>query len=217
MAADKKKHEDHEDHDKPVIRDKRRIDPDTGAVRQPHGEERKPATPSGADANEFVQSEAPDIETALSDADLNVLSGQSGVEAIAAERLADLQRVTAEYANYRKRTEANRHVERERVIGETIAVLLPALDDVDRAERHGDLAGEPFATIAQKLRSGVEKLGLKSFAEQGDVFDPTIHEAISQRPTPDVEAETIADVVETGYFVGSTLLRAAKVVVTVPA
>ncbi len=108
-------------------------------------------------------------------------------------------------------------VDRERAIGETIAVLLPALDDVDRAEKHGDLANEPFATIAQKLRSSIERLGAKPFGAEGDAFDPTIHEAISQRPSRDTQVETIADVVETGYFVGSILLRAAKVVVAVPA
>lgn len=217
MAADKAKHEEHEEHEKPVIRDNRRIDPDTGEVRRPTGTDRERAAPNGTDASDFAQSEAPDIETALSDTDLNVLSGQSGVDEVAAERLADLQRVTAEYANYRKRTEANRVVDRERAIGETIAVLLPALDDVDRADKHGDLASEPFATIAQKLRSSVERLGVKPFGAEGDAFDPTIHEAISQSPNPDIQAEKIAEVVETGYFVGSILLRAAKVVVAVPA
>lgn len=133
------------------------------------------------------------------------------------EHLADLKRVTAEYANYRKRTEANREVERERVTGTVVAVLLPVLDDLDRAEKHGDLvADSPFATIAAKLRSTVERLGLTPFGAVGDVFDPTMHEAVFQVPSADVESETIADVVETGYNLGSTLLRAAKVVVQVP-
>ncbi|MFT2817564.1 nucleotide exchange factor GrpE [Leifsonia sp. A12D58] len=133
------------------------------------------------------------------------------------EHLADLKRITAEYANYRKRTEANREVERERVVGDVVKVLLPVLDDLHRAEKHGDLEGDSaFATIAAKLRSSVEKLGLTPFGEVGEDFDPTIHEAIFQQPSADVTTETVADVAETGYRLGSTLLRAAKVVVRVP-
>ncbi|MEO6310059.1 MAG: nucleotide exchange factor GrpE, partial [Leifsonia sp.] len=133
------------------------------------------------------------------------------------EHLADLKRVTAEYANYRKRTEANREVERERLTGGVVAVLLPVLDDLDRAEKHGDLVAEsPFATIAAKLRASVERIGLTPFGTVGEPFDPTMHEAVFQQPSADVEVETVADVVETGYNLGSTLLRAAKVVVQVP-
>ncbi|MFB9308179.1 molecular chaperone GrpE [Agromyces hippuratus] len=133
------------------------------------------------------------------------------------EHLADLKRITAEYANYRKRTEANRELERERAVGAAVAVLLPVLDDLDRAEKHGDLEGDaPFATIAAKLRGSVEKLGLSSFGEVGEPFDPQRHEAIFQQPSADVEIDTIADVVETGYTLGGTLLRAAKVVVKTP-
>lgn len=134
------------------------------------------------------------------------------------EHLVDLKRVTAEYANYRRRTEANREVERERVTGDVIRLLLPVLDDLDRAEKHGDLEGDaPFATIAAKLRVSVEKIGLVPFGAKGDAFDHNLHEAVFQQPTPDVETATVIDVVETGYLVGSTLLRAAKVVVAVPA
>jgi len=133
------------------------------------------------------------------------------------EHLADLKRVTAEYANYRKRTEANREIERERVTGEVVKVLLPVLDDLYRAEKHGDLEGDTaFATIAAKLRASTERIGLKPYGSVGDVFDPTVHEAIFQLPTPDVDVETVGDVVETGYYLGSSLLRVAKVVVQVP-
>jgi molecular chaperone GrpE len=133
------------------------------------------------------------------------------------EHLADLKRVTAEYANYRRRTEANREVERERVTGEVVKGLIPVLDDLDRAEKHGDLgADSPFATIAAKLRASVERLGLKPFGAVGEPFDPTVHEAIFQQPSAEVEVDTVGDVVETGYRLGSSLLRVAKVVVQVP-
>lgn len=133
------------------------------------------------------------------------------------EHLADLKRVTAEYANYRKRTEANRVIERERATGEVVKALLPVLDDLYRAEKHGDLEGDTaFATIAAKLRASTERIGLKPYGAVGDVFDPTVHEAVFQLPTPDVDVETVGDVVETGYYLGSSLLRVAKVVVQVP-
>ena len=133
------------------------------------------------------------------------------------EHLADLKRVTAEYANYRRRTEANRAIEKERVTGDIVKVLIPVLDDIYRAEKHGDLVPDSaFATIAAKLRSSVERLGLTSFGTVGDPFDPTMHEAIFQQPSAAVDTETVGDVAETGYYLGSTLLRAAKVVVQVP-
>ncbi len=183
---------------------------------------------------ESIQAEGPDVEThdnegpgavegeVLGDEELTVddiLNAMAAEENDpSAEHLADLKRVTAEYANYRKRTEANREVERERAVGSAVSVLLPVLDDLDRAEKHGDLEGEtPFATIAAKLRANVEKLGLTTVGTVGEAFDVTIHEAIFQQPTPGVEVETVADVVEKGYYLGSTLLRPAKVVVQVPA
>jgi molecular chaperone GrpE len=133
------------------------------------------------------------------------------------EHLADLKRVTAEYANYRRRTEANREVERERVTVDVVKGLIPVLDDLDRAEKHGDLVEDSaFSTIAAKLRSSVERLGVKSFGTVGEAFDPTIHEAIFQLPTAGIESDTVGDVIETGYFLGSSLLRVAKVVVQVP-
>ncbi|GLI27392.1 protein GrpE [Agromyces rhizosphaerae] len=240
--------ENHE-REEPIIRDKRRIDPETGEVRQPAGSS---ASDAGADesGSHFEPLEGPDVETSMPPADdesdaaegpddaseepaegeadaagddepltvddiLN--AAQAEVDEPSSEHLADLKRVTAEYANYRKRTEANREVERERAVGKAVAVLLPVLDDLDRAEKHGDLEGDaPFATIAAKLRGAVEKLGLSPFGEAGEAFDPQRHEAIFQQPSDEVEVDTVADVVETGYYLGSTLLRAAKVVVKTP-
>ncbi|PPI56545.1 nucleotide exchange factor GrpE [Rathayibacter toxicus] len=171
------------------------------------------------DQDALIEAESPDVgvSASLSEADLSFLSSQSDAETIAAEHLADLQRVTAEYANYRKRTELNRQSEKERAVGEVVKVILPVLDDLDRAEKHGDLTeGGPFTAIAQKLRSGVEKLGLVKTGAVGDLFDPSLHEAIFQQPTPGTETATVADVVESGYYLGDSLLRAAKVVVAVP-
>ncbi|KRC47121.1 molecular chaperone GrpE [Leifsonia sp. Root227] len=222
--------------EEPIIRDKRKIDPETGKVRQPQagqdgqdgdGQDAGAASGDGSGAGpdlaheELVDvgpADGDDLGSLLSDDDLDLLSGQSTADQLAAERLADLQRVTAEYANYRKRTESNRELERERAVGDTVKGLLPVLDDLDRAEKHGDLEeGSAFATIAAKLRTTVERLGLTPYGEKGEPFDPQIHEAIFQQPTPGVTVDTIADVVETGYRLGSTTVRVAKVVVAVPA
>lgn len=162
------------------------------------------ATAEGIEEDELT------VQDILDAADLEAADPSS-------EHLADLKRVTAEYANYRKRTEANREIERERVTGEVVKVLLPVLDDLYRAEKHGDLEGDTaFATIAAKLRASTERIGLKPYGTVGDAFDPTVHEAIFQQPSADVEVETVGDVVETGYYLGSSLLRVAKVVVQVP-
>ena len=217
--------EQNQNHEEPVIRDKRRIDPETGEVRhhddadgvpaegapEAAGRRRRDGGQAGAEASDIADDE---YELTVDDI-LNAANAE--VQEPSDEHLADLKRVTAEYANYRKRTEANRELERERAVGAAVAVLLPVLDDIDRAEKHGDLEGDaPFATIAAKLRGAVEKLGLTSFGEVGEPFDPQRHEAIFQQPSDEVEIDTVADVVETGYNLGSVQLRAAKVVVKTP-
>jgi molecular chaperone GrpE len=132
--------------------------------------------------------------------------------------LTDLKRLQAEYANYRRRTEEQREREIERAKGEAAKGLLPVLDDLDRAEKHGDLeAGSAFAAIGDKVRAVAERLGVVSYGKAGDVFDPQQHEAIFQQPTPGATEATILEVVETGYRLGSVELRPAKVVVAVPA
>lgn len=132
--------------------------------------------------------------------------------------LEDLRRLTAEYANFRKRTEANREIEQQRTTAKVLEPLLGVLDDLDRAEQHGDLVeGSAFATIAQKLRGTLEKFGLEAFGEKGDPFDPTHHEAIAQVPVPGTEEQTVLDVIERGYRIGDVELRPAKVAVAVNA
>ena len=132
--------------------------------------------------------------------------------------LVDLKRLQAEYANYRRRTEDQRSVEIARAKGEAAKGLIPVLDDLDRAAQHGDLVeGTPFAAIAEKVRAVVERLGVVSYGEKGEEFDPQQHEAIFQQPTPGVEKAVVLEVVEVGYRLGDVELRPAKVVVAVPA
>lgn len=169
---------------------------------------------ASAPASGASEDAATDDASSISDEELAVLSGQVSAD----EVLADLQRVNAEYANYRRRTEAGREVERERTTGAVLASLLPILDDLDRAEKHGDLPEDSgFGQVASKLRATVAKMGLKNVGTVGDVFDPQIHDAVFQQPSADVTVATVADVVETGYELGSTQLRPAKVVVSIPA
>ncbi|MTA82176.1 MAG: nucleotide exchange factor GrpE [Actinobacteria bacterium] len=197
--------EQHGDQDEPVVRDKRRIDPETGEVRaEAEGES------TSVDSPDALADDA-----SVTDADSELLD--KAADEIAAERLADLQRVSAEYANYRKRTEANRELDRERAVADTVRLLLPVLDDLDRAEKHGDLAdGAPLTAIAAKVRGVGERLGLSAYGVAGEVFDPNIHEAIVQQPSADVTVETVLDVAERGYLLGTTQVRPAKVVVAVP-
>lgn len=133
------------------------------------------------------------------------------------EHLADLRRITAEYANYRKRVEREKQQLRDVSIAEVLRGLLPVLDDLDRAEAHGDLEEGPMVAIANKLRSAIEKYGLEHFGAVGDTFDPQIHEALVQLPTPGATGQTVAEVVETGYRLGERVIRVAKVAVAVPA
>jgi molecular chaperone GrpE len=135
----------------------------------------------------------------------------------AAELLADLQRLQAEFVNYKARVERDRDVARNAAIAEVLRAMLPALDDLSRAEAHGDLDGSPFAAVVSKLRNAGDKFGLVQFGAKGDKFDPEIHNALVQTPSAEVTENVIADVVEPGYMVGDRLLRPAMVAVNIPA
>src|SRR5690606_20963054 len=175
-------------------------EPDSGATEQDDG---------------LIEAEGPDVETSLSDADLAFL--EQSADDLAAERLADLQRLQAEYVNYRARVERDREASKQLAVAETAKALLPILDDLDRAEAHGDLEdGGAMALIAQKFRSTVEKLGITKVGVKDEPFDHNVHDAIAQVPTPGVEEMMVLDVIEVGYQLGSRLLRPAKVAVAVP-
>ena len=134
-----------------------------------------------------------------------------------AELLADLQRLQAEFVNYKTRVERDRDVARNSAIAEVIRAFLPALDDLTRAENHGDLEGTPFAAVVTKLRNAGDKFGLKAFGAKGDKFDPELHNALVQTPNNEVTETIVADVVEPGFMLGDRLLRPAMVAVFIPA
>jgi len=132
-----------------------------------------------------------------------------------AERTADLQRVTAEYANYRKRVERDRLAVREQALANVLGALLPVLDDIGRAREHGELVGG-FKSVADSLESAVTKLGLSSFGTEGEPFDPTVHEALTHSYSADVAEPTCVQILQPGYMVGERILRPARVAVAEP-
>ncbi|MFI6758323.1 nucleotide exchange factor GrpE [Micromonospora sp. NPDC050417] len=131
------------------------------------------------------------------------------------ERTKDLQRVSAEYANYRKRVDRDRGVAAEQTMGSVLTALLPVLDDLDRAREHGDLVG-PFGSVADQLNGALTRFGLTAFGEKGDPFDPTRHEAVAHQTSAEVTEPTCVDVMRRGYQLGERLLRPALVAVADP-
>ena len=180
--------------DRVVIHDRRRIDPITGEVRHPDPD---PA----ADRATSVAPPLPGV-------------GRSS-EAELAERTADLQRLQAEFANYRKRVDRDRVVVGELAAGRVIADLLPVLDDIDRARAHGDLTGA-LKAVADQLDAVLAKHGLVAFGEVGDRFDPARHEAVMHEESTAVQVPTTTTVMRRGYEYHDRLLRPAMVGVTDP-
>jgi molecular chaperone GrpE len=182
-----------------VIRDKRKIDPLTGELRTPAPAEPTGSVGGGAAEPVTEPAQVPMVEAALLD-----------------ERTADLQRLQAEYANYRKRAERDRLAAGDLAIGRVLTDLLPVLDDIERARQHGDLTGG-LKAVAEQLELAFGKYGLEPFGEQGDPFDPTVHEAVMHNESDEVAVATCTAVMRKGYKHGERLLRPAMVGVTDPA
>jgi molecular chaperone GrpE len=131
------------------------------------------------------------------------------------ERTRDLQRITAEYANYRKRVERDRMLVGEQATANVLKALLPVFDDLDRAREHGELV-EGVAAVVDQLVATTAKFGLTPFGEKGDPFDPTRHEAVAHLTSAEVSEPTCVDVLRRGYLLGDRLLRPAMVAVADP-
>jgi len=181
--------------------DKRRIDPETFEVREPAAP--APAPQSDDDAFAGIV-EGLVVEEELADVDAKV-----------GELTADLQRVHAEYANYRKRVERDRESNRDLAIGSSLAELLPVLDDIGRARDHGDLDGA-FKSVAEALEATVARQGLERFGAAGEQFDPTVHEAITHTHSAEVTVTTCISVFQPGYRFKGRILRPAIVAVADP-
>lgn len=207
---------------------------DPTVFRGPRRGERAAPEPSAeapsAEAGAFGEGDLPDDAPVQdgdgstapeSPADAAALSGAA--EALAAERLGDLQRLQAEYVNYRRRVERDAAATRELALAAVLEALLPVLDDIALARQHGDLDAGPFSAIADKLAATTARLGLESYGEPGEVFDPALHDALMQSVDDGAPAGSdpvVGQVLQPGYrMTGASgrTLRAARVAVVSPA
>ena len=188
-----------DDPTRPRFTDKRRIDPETGAVRE------QPAAPAGEGVPDGASAPAEPVEPAA-----------GGADALAAERLEDLQRLQAEFVNYRRRVERDRLVARDQTVVAMVESLMGVLDDVELARQHGELEGGPFAAIAEKLETALGRFGWERFGAAGEPFDPNVHEALMHAHADDVTEPTVTQVLQPGHRVGERVVRAARVAVAEP-
>jgi len=217
----------------PVIRDHRRIDPVTGqpkrgkhAASSPAGTTGagRPGGPAGPGNNTGRHGKGDDVAAgteADSDAPGTARAKPGSAEAESlrtqlAERTADLQRLQAEYANYRKRVDRDRATVREYAVASLLTELLPALDAIGIARDHGELSGG-FKSVADQIQAAMVKLGLTTYGQKGDPFDPKIHEALTHTYSADVAEDTCVEIFQPGYKVGERVLRPARVAVAEPA
>ena len=194
----------------PVFRDKRRIDPETGEVREPR--DAAPSTPAGAPPAADEAPAGPAGTTpgaAESDGDVAKL------EAELAERTADLQRLQAEYVNYKRRVDRDRQVVKDTTVASVLTALLPVLDDIGRARDHDELTGG-FKAVAESFERTVSGLGLEAFGAVGDAFDPRIHEALMHQYSDEVTEPVAQAVLQVGYRLGDRIVRPARVAVVEP-
>lgn len=144
----------------------------------------------------------------------SAIDGEHPDTKLAAERLGDLQRVQAEYVNYRNRVERDRAREKEATIGSVVESLIPVLDDIELARQHGDLAEGPMSKIADKIEATLNRFGVQRFGEIEETFDPSVHEALMhvEAEAPEgVEGTFVVQVLQPGYKVGDRVVRPARV------
>jgi molecular chaperone GrpE len=199
-----------------VIRDKRRIDPVTGEVRAPAGEQPAGAPPgTPAQGEQMSEQETPVAQqpAAATQAGDGPVGGD--VEKQLAERTEDLQRVTAEYANYRRRVDRDRALVVDQAAERFAAQLFPIVDDIERARDHGDLDGA-FKVVADRVVGLLDGLGVTAFGQPGDPFDPALHEAVIHDTSSEVSVPTATTVLRQGFRRGDRVLRTAMVAVTDP-
>lgn len=185
----------------PTIRDRRRIDPETYQVREPQ----PAAAPGpGAPAESDAESAAPGAAAEIAD-----LRTQLG------ERTADLQRLQAEYVNYKRRVDRDRDVARKGGIEAVLKDLMSVLDDVRSAREHDELTGG-FKAVADEVERITGRYGLEAYGTKGDPFNPHIHEALLHAHAEGIDGPTCVEILQPGYRVGERILRPARVAVAEP-
>ncbi|UZN03839.1 nucleotide exchange factor GrpE [Cellulomonas sp. S1-8] len=196
----------------PRVTDKRRLDPETGRLREPAEPVLTPEEAVLAEAAEAVAGVEDDLSS----------DALAAAEKLAADRLDELQRAQAAHYNleqqynaYVKRSKAEAAAAHDRGVASVGEALIPVLDDIELARRHGDLTG-PFASIAEKLEATLQRLGVERYGEVGEVFDPAVHEALMHSHAADVTEPTVQQVLQPGYRTADRILRAARVAVVDP-
>jgi molecular chaperone GrpE len=180
----------------PTVRDRRRIDPETYQVREPQQTAAPDPTPAETAENQGA-SEVTELTAAL------------------AERTSDLQRLQAEYVNYKRRVDRDRDLARKLGIESVLKDLLSVLDDLRSAREHGELTGA-FKAVGDEVERITAKYGLTSFGAKGDPFDPHIHEALLHAHAEGIDGPTCVEILQPGYRVGDRILRPARVAVAEP-
>lgn len=200
--------------DQPVFRDRRRIDPETGQPREP-----RDAAPGAGPGAHVDPSMEPDVQPAgepgAGGGDGEAPDRVSELEASLAERTVDLQRLQAEYVNYKRRVDRDREQVREAATATVLTALLPVLDDIDRAREHGELQGG-FKAVAEAFGRTISGLGLERFGEVGEGFDPRVHEALMHDHADGIDGPTCTAILQPGYRIGERVLRPARVAVAEP-
>jgi molecular chaperone GrpE len=198
----------------PRVTDKRRLDPETGKVRHATSGSSKDEVAGGGVADEASEAlVGDDLAGPVDGEDVHPDT------TLAADLTRDLQRLQAEYVNYKKRVDRDREMHRDLAVGSVVEALLPVLDDVHLARQHGDLQGGPFSAIADKLDGTLTKIGVERYGQPGDAFDPTIHEAlmhIEAELAEGTQGTTVVQVLQPGYRMGQRIIRAARVAVADP-
>ncbi|MDI9929646.1 nucleotide exchange factor GrpE [Rhodococcus sp. IEGM 1354] len=182
--------------------DKRKIDPETGEVRE--GD----AVPEPL-AGTGTAPQPGSVDAGNGDAEIDAEVVEDPRDTKVAELTADLQRVSAEYANYRRRTDREKQSGAENAKASVVSQLLPVLDDLERARQHGDLETGPLKSVADKLAGVFSNIGLSTFGAEGDAFDPAIHEAVSHEG--DGSNPVVGTLMRPGYKLGERVLRTAMV------
>ncbi|MEU9372591.1 nucleotide exchange factor GrpE [Streptomyces sp. NPDC048255] len=188
------------------------------------GFDEKPEVPTGATPDDAAEPKAADSSKegeaapagdSAAAQDVALLAQLDQARTALAERTADLQRLQAEYQNYRRRVERDRITVKEIAVASLLSELLPTLDDIGRAREHGELVGG-FKSVAESLETVAAKMGLQQFGKEGEPFDPTIHEALMHSYAPDVTETTCVAILQPGYRIGERTIRPARVAVAEP-
>ena len=185
------------------------------------GFDEKPDVPSGATPDDAEpKAAAPSSEEGAAPAgdaseNAGLVAQLDQVRTALNERTADLQRLQAEYQNYRRRVERDRVAVKEVAVANLLSELLPVVDDIGRAREHGELVGG-FKSVAESLEAVIAKMGLQQFGKEGEPFDPTVHEALMHSYSPDVTETTCVQILQPGYRIGERTIRPARVGVAEP-